>query len=62
MGRDQGLELGFPMGAWRDLEMHIWHRVASLRLASFDLGQIQGFMIAVLAITLVWIVFDRFGQ
>jgi hypothetical protein len=42
--------------------MHFWHRVASLRFTDFDMGECQGFTLAVMAIALVWIVFDRFGR
>jgi hypothetical protein len=42
--------------------MRLWQQVIVMRYPYIDLGQCQGFIVAVVAIALVWIVFDRLGQ
>jgi hypothetical protein len=42
--------------------MRFYQQIVVLRLPYVDLGQCQGFIVAVLSIAMVWIVFDRMGQ
>jgi hypothetical protein len=41
---------------------YLHHLAGTLRLSTMDLSQSHDFVVAIIAIALIWVVFDRWGQ